>query len=132
MKPKKIHEVTNFAQYINDLSCAVLRSHGHCISHIVDFGSGQNYLGRALACSSHCKSVIALESKQHNIEIARNMDIHAKLTEKPKIPRNKKLYRHSNSEGSRPTIGALPRVVPDGDSKIEEKEIERKFSSILA
>ena len=93
MKPKKIHEVQNFVKYIGDLVAEhdVLQS--QAISHIIDFGSGQNYLGRALASPPYNKTVMALESKQHNITGAKDMDITAKLAEKEKIMRNKKQFR---------------------------------------
>lgn len=93
MKPKKIHEVQCFAKYIDQLTSNINSSSEHHLSHIVDFGSGQNYLGRALASPPYCKDVVAIESKQHNIDGAKTMDIHAKLAEKEKIIRNKKEYR---------------------------------------
>ena len=93
MKPKKIHEVQNFVKYIDDLSEHIASSSPHDISHIIDFGSGQNYLGRALASAPYIRRVVALESKQLNIDGARSMDVHAKLVEKEKIMRNKKQYR---------------------------------------
>lgn len=93
MKPKKIHEVENFAKYINDLCADTDQSEPHQITHIVDFGSGQNYLGRALASPPYSNDVIALESKLHNIDGAKKMDVTAKLAEKEKIMRNKRRYR---------------------------------------
>ncbi len=101
MKEKKIHEVQNFAQYIDNLSEYITDSGPHEISHIIDFGSGQNYLGRALASSPYNKKVIALESKQLNIDGARKMDVHAKLAEKKKTICNKKQYR-SKAKSSEP------------------------------
>ena len=92
MKPKKIHEVQNFIKYIVDLA-DVDKSKFHEITQIIDFGSGQNYLGRALASPPHGKNVVALESKQHNIKGAKTMDVMAKLAEKEKFMRNKKEYR---------------------------------------
>ena len=93
MKPKKVHEVQNFTKYIDGLSKHIAHSSPHRISHIIDFGSGQSYLGRALASPPFNKRVVALESKLLNIDGARNMDIHAKLAEKQKVIRNKKQYR---------------------------------------
>ena len=98
MKPKKIHEVQNFVKYIDDLSEHIASSSPHKITHIIDFGSGQNYLGRALASPPYSKRVVALESKQLNIDGARNMDVVAKLAERERIMRNKKQYR-SESNG---------------------------------
>ena len=93
MKPKKIHEVWNFSRYIEQLTDSLAESNGHQVSHIIDYGSGQNYLGRTLASPPHCKSVIALESRQHNIDGAKTMDVTAKLVEKERQMRNKKQYR---------------------------------------
>ena len=93
MNPKKIHEVENFVKYINGLTAEIDTTDHHKITHIVDFGSGQNYLGRALASSPYNKQVIALESKKLNIKGAKVMDITAGLAEKEKILRNKKQYR---------------------------------------
>lgn len=93
MKPKKIHEVENFVQYIDNLIADIDKSITKPISHVVDFGSGQNYLGRALASPPHNKKVIAVESQEHNIKGAKNMDITAKLVEKERIIRNKKQFR---------------------------------------
>ena len=59
----------------------------------MDFGSGQNYLGRALAAPPYSKHLVAVESKPHNIEGAKDMDIKAKLAPKPVIMRNKKEFR---------------------------------------
>jgi hypothetical protein len=93
MKVKKIHEVDNFARYIEKLTSDIAVSGTKEITHLVDFGSGQNYLGRALAASPYSKHIIAVESKQHNIEGAKNMDVLAKLVPKPLVMRNKKEYR---------------------------------------
>lgn len=93
MKPKKIHEVGNFVTYIDQLTYRIESDKRHQISHLVDFGSGQNYLGRALASPPYSKKVIAIESKHHNIDGAKNMDIAAKLAKKEKVLRNKKLFR---------------------------------------
>ena len=93
MKPKKIHEVESFVKYINNLANEIEATDDHEITHIVDFGSGQNYLGRALASSPYNRRVVALESKQLNIKGAKVMDISAGLAEKKKNIRNKKLYR---------------------------------------
>lgn len=136
MKPKKIHEVENFVKYINGLTADIDTTYGHEITHLVDFGSGQNYLGRALASPPYNKQVIALESKQLNIRGAKTMDITAKLAQKEKTMRNKKQYRtgmaspshdpnasqlenaHLNSSSQAPTHGHLhgsdDQAIPDG------------------
>ena len=100
MKPKKIHEVENFAKYIDNLSSEIALTSSHNVTHLVDFGSGQNYLGRALASSPYNRSVIAIESKLLNIDGAKTMDVLAKLTQKEKIMRNKKLYRREVGQGN--------------------------------
>lgn len=93
MKVKKIHEVDNFARYIDRLTSDMAASSKKPITHLVDFGSGQNYLGRVLAATPYSKHIVAVESAQHNIDGAKNMDIMAKLVEKPIVMRNKKEYR---------------------------------------
>ena len=98
MKPKKIHEVKHFARYIGDLSASVAELTSQEITHFVDFGSGQNYLGRTLASPPYNQHVVALESKYHNICGAKAMDVTAKLTQKEKISRNKKQFRQGSSE----------------------------------
>ena len=90
MKVKKAHEVENFASFVNDLS---RDGDDSPISHIVDLGSGQAYLGRVLAGPLYKKQVIAIESKSHNVAGAKNKDMGAKLIERPIILRNKKKYR---------------------------------------
>lgn len=112
MKPKKVHEVQNFAKYINNVATIIDESSPHRITHVVDFGSGQNYLGRALASQPYSKRVIALESKELNISGARSMDVTAKLAEKEKIMRNKKEYR----QGLLANTHRIPIVKP---TKIE-------------
>ena len=113
MKPKKIHEVENFVQYIDNLIADIDKSITQPISHVVDFGSGQNYLGRALASPPYNKRVVAVESKEHNIKGAKNMDITAKLVEKEKIIRNKKHFRMGVQTGD--SLQPL-----DGTSRIAE------------
>ncbi|KAL8871809.1 MAG: hypothetical protein Q9174_002433 [Haloplaca sp. 1 TL-2023] len=93
MKPKKIHEVSNLARYVHGLSTDISSEQPGQVSHFIDFGSGQNYLGRALASPPYEKRVVALESKPLNIDGARGMDVLAKLAEKEVILRNKKQYR---------------------------------------
>ena len=111
MKPKKIHEVENFVQYIDNLMADLDKSITQPISYVVDFGSGQNYLGRALASPPHNKRVIAVESKEHNIQGAKNMDITAKLVKKEKIIRNKKNFRMRVQSGdSLQSLNVTPRI----------------------
>lgn len=92
MIPKKIHEVTNFADYVSNVADGCAKS-GNEITHFVDFGSGQNYLGRALASPPYNKHIVAVESKEINITGAKSMDVFAGVAEREKVKRNKKLYR---------------------------------------
>ncbi|KAF2646787.1 hypothetical protein P280DRAFT_464955 [Massarina eburnea CBS 473.64] len=93
MKVKKVHEVDNFARYVDTLTADIAVTGRKPITHLVDFGSGQNYLGRALAAPPYSKHLVAVESKPHNIEGAKDMDVKAKLAPKPIIMRNKKEFR---------------------------------------
>ncbi|CAF9913567.1 MAG: hypothetical protein GOMPHAMPRED_007966 [Gomphillus americanus] len=100
MTAKKEHEVGNFACFVSKLVDQVGSGIGsgnsetkHTITHLVDFGSGQNYLGRVLVGPMYAKNVIALESRPWNIEGARKMDVHAKLAKKTVIWRNKKTWK---------------------------------------
>ncbi|KAI0414130.1 methyltransferase domain-containing protein [Xylaria grammica] len=92
MKPKKIHEVRNFANYVDQLASDIQAEFGNSITHFVDFGSGQNYLGRALASAPYNRQIVAVEGREHNIAGAKELDIIARVAEKPKIMRNKKLW----------------------------------------
>ena len=93
MIPKKIHEVTNFADYVVGVADDVSQTPGKEITHFVDFGSGQNYLGRTLASPPYNKHIVAVESKELNIAGAKSMDVLAGVAEREKVMRNKKLYR---------------------------------------
>jgi hypothetical protein len=99
MKVKKVHEVDNFARYVDNLTSEIAAAGKAPITHLVDFGSGQNYLGRALAAPPYSQHIVAVESKQHNIEGAKNMDILAKLVPKPVVMRNKKEWRAKIGKG---------------------------------
>lgn len=101
MKVKKVHEVDNFARYIHRLDSEIAASGKNPITHLVDFGSGQNYLGRALAATPYSRHIVAVESAQHNIDGAKNMDVMAKLVEKPVVMRNKKEYRAMTGKGKK-------------------------------
>ena len=92
MSPKKIHEVSNFASYVDKLAGDIADDIGGDVTHFVDFGSGQNYLGRALASAPYNKQIVAVEGREHNIAGARELDVLAGITDMPKIIRNKKLY----------------------------------------
>ncbi|KAK4621934.1 Methyltransferase-like protein 25 [Fulvia fulva] len=103
MNVKKVHEVGLFAWYLNKLTTDIAQHKDGSISHLVDFGSGQNYLGRALASEPYNQNIIAVESKQANAERAKELDVFAKLTEKQKLMRNKKAFREGREgPGSEP------------------------------
>ncbi|KAK8187166.1 methyltransferase domain-containing protein [Phyllosticta capitalensis] len=91
MKVKKKHEVEHFAAFVDRL--AKDSSSSNEITHIADFGSGQNYLGRALACPPYNRNIIAIESREHNIAGAREIDVLAKLAPKKVVWRNKKEWK---------------------------------------
>ena len=107
MKPKKIHEVENFAGYVDKLTKDVAQSSSYDITHIVDFGSGQNYLGRALASEPYNRHIVAVESKKVNISGAMDMDVTAKLAKKDKILRNKKEFRREESTRRENGLGTI-------------------------
>jgi hypothetical protein len=94
MKPKKIHEVSNFASYVDQLADDIETISGQDITHFVDFGSGQNYLGRALASAPYNKHIVAVEGREINVTGAKELDMLAGIAEKEKVMRNKKLWQH--------------------------------------
>ena len=118
MTVKKVHEVGLMASYINDLAERVSAATGHPISHLVDFGSGQNYLGRALASQPYNRSVIAIESKVHNSERAKDYDVKARLVKKERLMRNKKLFR-AGAEELEPV--AAPPGIPTASNNFGKK-----------
>ncbi|KAF2140292.1 uncharacterized protein K452DRAFT_289050 [Aplosporella prunicola CBS 121167] len=93
MKVKKVHEVQHFAEYVDRLTNDITASSSHKITHIADFGSGQNYLGRALASQPFNKHIIAIEGRPHNIVGAKEMDVLAGLAPKKVRIVNKKEHR---------------------------------------
>lgn len=94
MNVKKTHEVQNFAGYVTRLSEDISGRPGGYgpITHFVDFGSGQNYLGRALASEPYNLSVVAVEGRDHNVAGAKLLDIGSGLAVKPQVMRNKKKW----------------------------------------
>jgi hypothetical protein len=117
MKTKKIHEVTHFAAYVGRLSDHVSERLQEPIS-VVDFGSGQNYLGRTLASPPYNKRVVAIERKHHNIAGARTMDVHAKLATKEKIMRNKKEWKRQLALNN-----GMPTPPPEREPEQEQAPI---------
>ena len=124
MKVKKVHEVDNFARYLDRLTSEITSSGKDPITHLVDFGSGQNYLGRALAAQPYSKHIVAVESRPHNIEGAKNMDVLAKLVDKPLIMRNKKEYRALTGKGKKKKPKNAEASGPKADA--EEKSVMEK------
>lgn len=93
MNLKKVHEVGLFASYIDRLVSSIASSTEKDITHLVDFGSGQNYLGRALASPPYDRHIVAIESKGHNQDRAKEFDAMAKLRAREMTRRNKKAFR---------------------------------------
>ncbi|KAA8643004.1 hypothetical protein EYZ11_008462 [Aspergillus tanneri] len=85
MNVKKYHEVAHFSRYVDSLCTIVDEQRGDNLTHIVDFGSGQSYLGRTLASPPYNRHIVAIERKHQFIKGAKGMDIHAQLTEKKEI-----------------------------------------------
>lgn len=93
MNVKKVHEVTNFADYVDRLAADISQMTGTEMSHFVDFGSGQNYLGRTLASAPYSKNIVAVEGRDVNQTGARDLDIMAGFAEAEKVMRNKKAWQ---------------------------------------
>ncbi|KAJ4389450.1 hypothetical protein N0V93_006918 [Gnomoniopsis smithogilvyi] len=92
MNVKKNHEVTNFADYVDRLAADIAHITGTEMTHFVDFGSGQNYLGRTLASAPYSKNIVAVEGRDNNQTGARDLDILAGFAETEKVMRNKKAW----------------------------------------
>lgn len=98
MKPKKKHEVASFANYIEGLAEDLKSHNGTEISHFVDFGSGQNYLGRALASEPYNRRVVAVEGRENNVNSAKGLDIYSGLATRQVVMRNKKRFNEIRKE----------------------------------
>jgi hypothetical protein len=92
MSRKKAHECLNVSNYLESLADDIAHASGEGLTHMVDFGSGQNYLGRTLASPPFNKHIVAVESKEANMAGAKDLDILSGLAEREKRVRNKKLY----------------------------------------
>jgi hypothetical protein len=92
MNAKKIHEVTHFAGYLDDLSRSIADICGEEPERMVDLGSGQNYLGRALASPPYNRHVVAVEGREHNTAGAKFLDVLSGLATREKVMRNKKAF----------------------------------------
>lgn len=136
MKPKKVHEVQHFSAYVDRLSAFVTEETGEPVSGLVDFGSGQNYLGRTLVSPPYHQDVIAIERRHHNVSGAKRRDVSAKLAKKEKIMRNKKEYKKQLMEriSAGEDISAASSLSEPVDRVIEsvasgkDGDIERKGS----
>ncbi|PYH87835.1 hypothetical protein BO71DRAFT_392723 [Aspergillus ellipticus CBS 707.79] len=106
MNVKKYHEVAHFSKYVDSLCTAVDEQRGDAITHIVDFGSGQSYLGRTLACPPYNRHIVAIERTHQFISGAKGMDIHAKLQKKKINMYNKKLANCKTCAAGETTDGA--------------------------
>lgn len=93
MNVKKKHEVINFADYVDRLAADIARLTGTEMTHFIDFGSGQNYLGRTLASAPYSKDIVAVERHEHNQAGARELDVLAGIAETEKVLRNKKIWQ---------------------------------------
>jgi hypothetical protein len=136
MKVKKHHEVAHFSKYVNSLCNTVQKERGQDITHIVDFGSGQSYLGRTLASPPYNKHIVAIERKHQFINGANRMDVYAQLAEKKKVRMyNKKEEKCKTCEDTESPAavvsGSLSQVAPEtggpnseGTQRTDEDEEE--------
>ncbi|KAK6372837.1 hypothetical protein LTR64_004756 [Lithohypha guttulata] len=159
MKPKKIHEVMQFAAFVEDLSQYIQdrsthvndNSKGEVLGNekanriatgtqlnseitVVDFGSGQNYLGRTLACPPYNRKVIAIEQRHHNVEGAKGMDVSARLAKKEKKMINKKEWKAQWQASRGRELAHSPKVVEivtgSGLSEQELQDIESRIPQL--
>lgn len=93
MNVKKTHEVTQFADYVDRLAAEVAQRTGTACSHLIDFGSGKNYLGRTLASAPYSHNIVAVEGRANNQSGARELDVLAGFAEPEKAMRNKKVWQ---------------------------------------
>jgi hypothetical protein len=112
MNVKKVHEVENFSHYVDELTSTLNDDSPRKITHLVDFGAGQNYLGRALASQPYNRNIIPIESRSHVVEGAKKMDVMARITERQVVMRNKKAYRKLEAE----SLGSSSNTFVDGIS----------------
>lgn len=93
MNVKKVHEVTHFADYVDRLAADIAQATGTDMTHFIDFGSGQNYLGRTLASAPYSKNIVAVEGRENNQAGARELDVFAGFAKPEKVMRNKKVWQ---------------------------------------
>ncbi|KAE8367627.1 methyltransferase domain-containing protein [Aspergillus caelatus] len=136
MNVKKYHEVAHFSRYVDSLCATADEQRGENITHVVDFGSGQSYLGRTLASPPYNQHIIAIERKHQFINGAMGFDIFAKLKEKKMIRLyNKKAACKDCEEAEGPVTvdqNAFPResegaenVTPDDSANrdVDEEDV---------
>ncbi|KPA46925.1 methyltransferase [Fusarium langsethiae] len=129
MNVKKNHEVTNFADCLSRLSDDIREQYGNEISHYVDFGSGQNYLGRVMASEPYNRHVVAVEGRENNVSAAKGLDMSSGLAVKPKVMRNKKLWTkilEARGPDTQDDPEALAKAIRDvaGDEAFEFKPVK--------
>lgn len=108
MKPKKIHEVETFSRYVDQLADRVGEMQdGAPITHLVDFGSGQNFLGRILIGEPYGRNLIAIE-RRHQI-ITGAVDKDATIARKKKKGPVKQLAE--KSETTRSSLDSHPTPI---------------------
>ncbi|KAF6817273.1 hypothetical protein CSOJ01_02455 [Colletotrichum sojae] len=134
MKPKKAHEVAHFARYVDSLAAAISDRWGKDTTHFVDFGSGQNYLGRTLALPPYNRHVVAVEGREHNIDGAKGLDVLSGLASKEVVMRNKKLWHQMQADKFGPEhamkLSATDAKVEDFDFR-PIKELEPRYNRAL-
>ncbi|KAK1966682.1 hypothetical protein LY78DRAFT_577845 [Colletotrichum sublineola] len=136
MKPKKVHEVSHFARYVDSLAGAISSRWGKETTHFVDFGSGQNYLGRTLALPPYNRHVVAVEGREHNIDGAKGLDVLSGLASKEVVMRNKKLWLQMQADRLGTEAAKNAPSKPSGDA-VEDfdfrpiKELEPQYNRAL-
>ncbi|KAL0943775.1 uncharacterized protein CTRU02_201662 [Colletotrichum truncatum] len=136
MKPKKVHEVAHFARYVDSLAGAISERWGKETTHFVDFGSGQNYLGRTLALPPYNRHVVAVEGREHNIDGAKGLDVLSGLASKEVVMRNKKLWQQMQADKFGTEINVKKTAKPSTDA-VEDfdfrplKELEPQYNRAL-
>ncbi|KAF3406604.1 hypothetical protein DPV78_001418 [Talaromyces pinophilus] len=124
MKDKKLHEVEHFSKYVDSFTTSVSEIRQEPITHIADFGSGQNYLGRTLA-HSYNRHIIAIERKHAYIKGAQGFDISAKMAKKEFRMYDKKAQSRNGAAASGGEVVATEEICPTcppGEEQTKEKE----------
>lgn len=131
MNRKKVHEVQCLSQYIASLSDTVRDHRGQSVSHIVDFGSGQNYLGRTLVSPPYHKHVIAIERTHQYITGAKGMDVRAKLARDPKA-RDTREVKYAYDEQDQTTRPFPSDVKEHVQSSVEDPQVSGDANGTLS